>query len=203
MRTHCRAAGHLRLMALSRPRMPRILTQGEIRPHKIRYYMERRDPEFEPKMAEVLHVYKEVEIINAGLLEGALKEPSVVTNSYDEKPGIQAMATTTPDRPPAPHQFASHLRDYEYQRLGTISLLAALDFTRAGSPKLSVIITPAHTSSCCWANWTRTTRLKPAFDCCSTITPRIFLSKRRRGLVFTRTASNSSSRGNTDPGWIS
>ena len=89
--------------------------------------MERRDPEFEPKMAEVLHVYKEVEIANAGLLEGTLKEPSVVTISYDEKPGIQALATTTPDRPPAANQFASHLRDYEYKRLGTVSLLAGLD----------------------------------------------------------------------------
>src|SRR5580704_9548683 len=85
-------AGHPSLTELSRSRLHRILTQGEIRPHKIRYYVERRDPEFEPKMAEVLHVYKEVEIVNAGLLEGALKEPSVVTISYDEKPGIQPLA---------------------------------------------------------------------------------------------------------------
>jgi transposase len=127
VRKHCRAAGHPSLTELSRSRLHRILTQGEIRPHKIRYYVERRDPEFEPKMAEVLHVYKEVEIVNVGLLEGALKEPSVVTISYDEKPGIQALATTTPDRSPAPHQFASHLRDYEYKRLGTVSLLAGLD----------------------------------------------------------------------------
>ena len=127
VRKHCRAAGHSSLTELSRSRLHRILTQGEIRPHKIRYYVERRDPEFEPKMAEVLHVCKEVEIVNAGLLEGALQEPSVVTISYDEKPGIQALATTTPDRPPAPNQFASHLRDYEYKRLGTVSLLAALD----------------------------------------------------------------------------
>jgi len=68
-----------------------------------------------------------VEIVNAGLLEGTLKEPSVVTISYDEKPGIQALATTTPDRAPAPNQFASHLRNYEYKRLGTVSLLAGLD----------------------------------------------------------------------------
>ena len=127
VRKHCKAGGHPSLTELSRSRLHRILTQGEIRPHKIRYYVERRDPEFELKMAEVLHVYKEVEIVNAGLLEGALKEPSVVTISYDEKPGIQALATTTPDRPPATNQFASHLRDYEYKRLGTVSLLAALD----------------------------------------------------------------------------
>ncbi len=53
-----------------------ILTQAELRPHKIRYYVEKRDPEFEAKMANVLHVYKAVEIINEGLLSGRLKEPS-------------------------------------------------------------------------------------------------------------------------------
>jgi transposase len=127
VRKHCRAASHPSLVELSRSKLHRILTQGEIRPHKIRYYVERRDPEFDRKMIEVLHVYKEVEIVNAGLVEGTLKEPSTVTISYDEKPGIQALASTTPDRPPAPNQYATHLRDYEYKRLGTVSLLAALD----------------------------------------------------------------------------
>jgi transposase len=89
--------------------------------------VERRDPEFESAMAIVLHVYKEVEIINAKLLEGTLKEPPLVTISYDEKPGIQALATTTADRPPQPKKFPTHLRDYEYERLGTVSLLAGLD----------------------------------------------------------------------------
>jgi transposase len=127
VRTHCVEAGHPSLVKLSRSKLHRILTQGEIQPHKVRYYVERRDPEFEPKMITVLHVYKEVEIVNAGLVAGTLKEPTVVTISYDEKPGIQALATTTPDRPPTPNEFSSHLRDYEYKRLGTVSLLAGLD----------------------------------------------------------------------------
>jgi transposase len=127
VRKHCVDAAHPSLIELSRSKLHRILTQGEIRPHKIRYYVERRDPEFERKMIEVLHVYKEVEIVNAGLLEGTLKEPAVVTISYDEKPGIQALAPTAPDRPPKPNKFAGHLRDYEYKRLGTVSLLAGLD----------------------------------------------------------------------------
>jgi transposase len=127
VRNHCIEAGHPSLTELSRSRLHRILTQGEIHPHKVRYYVERRDPDFEAKMAVVLHVYKEVEMVNAELLEGTLKEPAVVTISYDEKPGIQALATTTPDLPPSPNRFESHLRDYEYRRLGTVSLLAALD----------------------------------------------------------------------------
>ena len=99
VRKHCLAASHPSLLELSRSKLHRLLTQGEIRPHKIRYYVERRDPEFERKMIEVLHVYKDVEIVNAGLVEGTLKEPSTVTISYDEKPGIQALAPTTPDLP--------------------------------------------------------------------------------------------------------
>jgi len=127
LRKSCVEAGHPSLVQLSRSKLHRILKQGEIRPHKVRYYVEHRDPEFERKMVEVLHVYKDVEIINAKLVEGALKEPTTVTISYDEKPGIQALATTTPDKPPAPNQYRSHLRDYEYKRLGTVSLLAGLD----------------------------------------------------------------------------
>ena len=51
----------------------------------------------------------------------------MVTISYDEKPGIQALAVTTPERSPVAGQCPSHLRDYEYQRLGTVSPLAGLD----------------------------------------------------------------------------
>jgi transposase len=121
------AAGYAELARLSRSKLHKILTQGELKPHKVRYYVERRDPEFEQKMAAVLHVYKEVEIINQGLVKGAILEPGTVTVSYDEKPGIQALAVTTPDRPPVPRLHASHIRDYEYKRLGTVSLLAGLD----------------------------------------------------------------------------
>src|SRR6202166_1224827 len=109
VRRHCVAAGHPALQKLSRSKLHKILRQGELRPHKVRYYVERRDPGFEAKMANVLHLYKEVEIVNAEVLEGTLHEPAVVTISYDEKPGIQALATTSPDRPPKPNRFKSHL----------------------------------------------------------------------------------------------
>ena len=144
VRKHCTEAGHPSLIQLSRSRLHRILTQGEIRPHKIRYYVERRDREFEAKMVEVLHLYKEVEIVNAELVQGTLREPPVVTISYDEKPGIQALATTTPDRPPKPKQFSSHLRDYEYKRLGTVSLLAGLDLHTG---RVTEIVSDHHASA--------------------------------------------------------
>ncbi len=129
---HCGTAGHPDLAQLSRSKLHTILHKGELRPHKIRYYVECRDPEFESKMANVLHVYKEIEIINEGLVGGEIaagdeQKLGMVTLSYDEKPGIQALAVTTPDRPPVVGKHASHLRDYEYKRLGTVSLLAGLD----------------------------------------------------------------------------
>jgi transposase len=127
VRRYCVAAGHLALQKLSRSKLHKILRQGELRPHKIRYYVERRDPAFEAKMANVLHVYKEVAIVNEYRRGGAAQSLSMVTISYDEKPGIQALAVTTPDRPPVAGQYPSHLRDYEYERLGTVSLLAGLD----------------------------------------------------------------------------
>jgi hypothetical protein len=50
-----------------------------------------------------------------------------ITIAYDEKPGLQALAPTSPDRPPVPNQYPSSTRAYEYERLGTVSLLAGLD----------------------------------------------------------------------------
>jgi len=123
----CVGAGHAALLKLSRSKLHKILRQGELRPHKIRYYVEKRDPEFEFKMANVLHVYKEVEIVNEYHRGQAGRQRGMVTISFDEKPGIQALAATTPDRPPVVGTHPTHLRDYEYVRLGTVSLLAGLD----------------------------------------------------------------------------
>lgn len=144
VRQHCVAAGHPALQKLSRSKLHKILREGELRPHKVRYYVERRDPAFEAKMANVLHVYKEVEIINDGLLRGEVAALGMTTISYDEKPGIQALAVTTPDRPPVVGQHPSHLRDYEYERLGTVSLLAGLDLH---SGKVIETVSDTHNSA--------------------------------------------------------
>ena len=127
IRQQCVSAGYPSLQKLSRSKLHHLLKTAELRPHKVRYYVEKRDPNFEPKMANVLHVYKEVEISNDGLIQGRLKELPMVTLSYDEKPGIQALANVSPEKPPVPDQQASLLRDYEYVRHGTLSLLAGID----------------------------------------------------------------------------
>ena len=124
-REHCLAEGHPSLARLSRGTVSKSLSRGDLRPHKVRYYLERRDPEFDRKMVEVLHVYREVEVIRE---QGA--DPATSTTaylSYDEKPGIQAIGTTSPDLPPVPGAFDRIYRDYEYVRHGTLSLLAGID----------------------------------------------------------------------------
>lgn len=144
VRRHCVAAGHPQLQKLSRSKLHKILRQGELRPHKIRYYVEKRDAEFESKMAQVLHIYKEVEMVNEYLRGQADRPLAVVTISYDEKPGIQALAVTTTDRPPVVGTHPSHLRDYEYRRLGTVSLLAGLDLH---SGRVVEIVSDTHKSA--------------------------------------------------------
>ena len=127
-REHGPAAGHDCLASLAQGTVCKILNKQEVKPHKVRYYLERRDAEFENKMAEVLCVYREVAILKKKAA-AASKKPTkaVAIVSYDEKPGIQAIATTAPDLPPKPGVHATFARDYEYKRHGTLSLLAGID----------------------------------------------------------------------------
>lgn len=52
--------------------------------------------------------------------------PMVHTVSCDEKPGIQAIATTGDDLRPT-EEIGCVYRDYEYKQLGTLSLVAGID----------------------------------------------------------------------------
>ena len=129
-REHGAAAGHECLANLVQGTVCKILGQEEVKPHKVRYYLERRDAEFEQKMAEVLCVYREVQVLKKAAAKAkTAKKPGkpVAIVSYDEKPGIQAVATTAPDLPPVPGTYATFARDYEYKRHGTLSLLAGID----------------------------------------------------------------------------
>jgi hypothetical protein len=101
----------------------KILNREEVKPYKVRYYLEKRDAEFEQKMAKVLCVYREVQVLKKA------EEPNgrVAIVSYDEKPGIQAIETTAPDLPPKPGVHSAFAREHEYKRHGTVSLLAGID----------------------------------------------------------------------------
>ena len=118
-REHGAPAGHRCLANLVQGTVCKILGQEEIKPHKVRYYLERRDAEFEQKMAEVLCVYREVQVLKKAAAKAKkskkLRKPVAIV-SYDEKPGIQAIATTSPDLPPVPGTYATFSRDHEYKR---------------------------------------------------------------------------------------
>lgn len=126
---YAESAGHLRLSTVSQSKVRTILEEADIKPNKIRYYCENRDPDFDDKMHNVLLVYKQLSFQfdeNGNLLPFDDDEPVTHVLSYDEKPGIQAIATTSEDlMPDEKHPTIS--RDYEYKRLGTVSLLAGLD----------------------------------------------------------------------------
>lgn len=121
------AAGYTRLSTIQKSTVNTILDKADIKPHKITYYCENRDPDFDSKMHNVLLVYKQLEMQFNESGELTVSDDSPVhVLSYDEKPGIQAIATTSDDlMPDERHQTIS--RDYEYKRLGTLSLLAAID----------------------------------------------------------------------------
>jgi transposase len=121
-REHAQMAGHPCMANIVQGTVCKILARHDVKPHKVRYYLERRDEAFETKMAEVLCVYREV-----ALLRQSQDEGSVAIISYDEKPGIQAIGNTAPDLPPHPGSHPAFARDHEYKRHGTLSLLAGID----------------------------------------------------------------------------
>lgn len=125
---HAEQAGFQRLATVTKTYVQKLLHDNEIKPFKIKYYCEKRDTDFESKMHDVLVVYKQVEMQFD--TNGDIIVPDdyklTITVSYDEKPGIQAIANTSDDLRPTKENGEVY-RDYEYKRLGTVSLLAGID----------------------------------------------------------------------------
>lgn len=121
-------AGYPRLATITKPMVQKILKRLDIKPFKIKYYCDKRDPDFETKMHDILVVYKQVsmQFDENGNIIVPKDAPMVHTVSCDEKPGIQAIATTSEDLRPSGKNGCIY-RDYEYKRLGTLSLIAGLD----------------------------------------------------------------------------
>lgn len=127
IRQYAAAAGYQRLTTISESSVFNILSKSNIKPFRVQYYCERRDPDFDSKMHNVLLVYKQVSLQfdeEGNLIPSEGRVTHVL--SYDEKPGIQAIATTGEDLLPN-EDHAAIKRDYEYKRLGTVSLLAGID----------------------------------------------------------------------------
>lgn len=123
------AAGYARLSTIHKSTVHSILDEAEIKPFRIKYYCENRDPDFDSKMHNVLLVYKQLSMQfdeNGQFIPWEEDKQVIHVLFYDEKPGIQAIATTSQDLLPDEHH-STISRDYEYKRLGTLSLLAGID----------------------------------------------------------------------------
>ena len=149
VRTHAGEANFPSLSHAGKSLVHDILAQQEIQPHRIKYYLERRDSAFDEKKAMILMVYQEVALQQAerkkrkeerraegGREQGGDQDlagvgpdagPLTVTVCVDEKPGCQALRNSAPDLAPQPGRYATWARDHEYKRLGTMSLLTGLD----------------------------------------------------------------------------
>lgn len=90
VRQHAEETGHGRLSTISESGVFGILNKGNVKPFRVRYYCERRDPGFDTKMHNVLLVYKQVSLQfdKDGNLLPFEGEKATHVLSYDEKPGI-------------------------------------------------------------------------------------------------------------------
>ena len=139
IRSVAEAEGHPRMATVSETRLRKILRDAKVQPWRVTYYCERRDEEFDAKAHDVLVVYRQLSLCfdEAGEVWAECVDAegrAVHTVSVDEKPGIQAIAPTGEDRPPAAGgdakgRPATVQRDHEYRRLGTWSLIAGIDLT--------------------------------------------------------------------------
>src|ERR1700758_2261227 len=138
-REHGPLIGHACLAGLVPSTVHQVLNSQPVKTHRVRYYLQRRDPAFEERKAEVLEVYAAAEMLR----QMPEADRPVVVLSYDEKPGVQAIATTAPDLTPKPGKHATVQRDHEYKRLGTATLSAAVGL---GSGGVHHVITQRHRS---------------------------------------------------------
>ena len=98
--------------SISKSTVQRILSQGDLRPHKVRGWMHSPDPQFREKVTEICDLYHNP------------PQGSVVI-SVDEKTGMQARERCHPDRAVSAGRALRH--EYEYKRHGTQALLAGIN----------------------------------------------------------------------------
>ena len=103
--------------SISERQVNRLLRATDLQPHRSRYWLNAKsDPQKDQKIRTICEVYQQAQ---AAALRGEL------TFSLDEMTGIQALARIAPDHPMQPGQPVR--REFEYERHGTLSLLAGLE----------------------------------------------------------------------------
>ncbi len=103
--------------SISERQVNRMLAALDLQPHRSRYWLNAKpNPQKEEKIRVVGARYQQAQQAAA---RGEL------TFSVDEMTGIQALARIAPDQPMKPGQPVR--REFQYERHGTLSLLAGLD----------------------------------------------------------------------------
>lgn len=114
--THQAIAEHLhhsRGIGISASQVGRILAEADLKPHKVRGWLNRPDdPAFFTRAQDICRLYQHI-------------PADTVLLSVDEKTGIQAKSRKHPTRRARPGRPTR--REFEYVRHGTVSLLAAMN----------------------------------------------------------------------------
>jgi hypothetical protein len=143
---------------------------------------EQRDPESEPKMAEILCVYRQVAVLRergqSAASAGEGMDGSLAIISYDETPGIQAIGTTA--LAPLPGRSPTVMRDHEYKRDGTLTLMAGIDLLSGHVHALVKAIAVVNSSSFS-SSWTPHIRPIPQSRSSSTTIRHMFRARPPRG----------------------
>jgi transposase len=98
---------------MSRSTIGRVLREGDLHPHKSRYWLHSNDPDFQSKVLDICRLYLDAP---------RLYQQGELVVCVDEKTGIQALERARPTRPAQPGR--DERRDHEYIRHGTRCLLA-------------------------------------------------------------------------------
>jgi transposase len=111
--SHRRIAGLLSALGISSSQVGRILHDLDVRPHRVRGWLTRReDPAFWERAGRICGMY-------------LAPPPGAVRLSIDEKTSMQARSRKHPGLPAAPGHDAR--QEFEYIRHGTVSIVAAMD----------------------------------------------------------------------------
>lgn len=121
--------GHPQMATASETKLRTILAEAKCCPFKVTHYCERRDPDFDTKMHDVLVVYNQLSLqFNANGIFLPYEASPIHAVSYDEKPGMQVLSVTTEDKAPVRGQKnGTYVHNHEYVRRVILSLLAAID----------------------------------------------------------------------------
>jgi transposase len=97
---------------ISRTSVLRVLTDGDLRPHRMQVWLHSEDPDFRAKTTEICNLYLK-------------PPPGSVVLSIDEKTGMQALKRKHPTKWAGCGRAGR--REFEYKRNGTCTLFAAFN----------------------------------------------------------------------------